>query len=88
LLEILSFKQLGLHDKPVVVLDAFGYWQPLLQMLDRALAEGFVQPRFRGLWHAVATPEQAIAWLATAPRWSPAAADRANAADAPGGGTA
>jgi hypothetical protein len=69
LLEILSFKQLGFHHKPVVVLDAFGYWQPLLAMLERAFAEGFVQPHFRGLWTVAADVDTAIAQIAHATPW-------------------
>lgn len=70
LLEILSFKQLGFHRKPVVVLDAFGYWQPLLQMLERGFAEGFIQPHFRGLWTVAATAAEAVQQIATAPSWT------------------
>ena len=39
--EVLTWKQLGLHDKPVVVLDSEGYWGPLLDLLDHVSAEGF-----------------------------------------------
>jgi uncharacterized protein (TIGR00730 family) len=70
LLEILSFKQLGLHQKPVVILDAFGYWQPLLQMLDKAFAEGFVQPQFRGIFTVAQDAAEAIEQIATAAPWT------------------
>ena len=39
--EVLTWKQLGLHDKPVVVLDSDGYWGPLLALLGHVSAEGF-----------------------------------------------
>ena len=68
LLEVMSFKQLGLHDKPIVVLNARGYWQPLLDMLERGFALGFVQEHFRGLWSVATTPAEAIEQiLAVAP---------------------
>lgn len=79
LLEMLSFKQLGLHDKPIVVLNSRGYWQPLLDMLDRGFAQGFIQSHFRGLWTVAATPAEAIEQIAHAAPWHPRAAD-------PGGG--
>lgn len=60
LLEVLSFKQIGLHDKPIVVLDADGYWQPLLEMLERGFALGFIQEHFRGMWTVARTPQEAI----------------------------
>lgn len=82
LLEILSFKQLGLHDKPVVVFDALGYWQPLLAMLDKGFADGFIQPRFRGIFGVARTAAEVVELLAATPPWRPAVLD------ARGGGTA
>lgn len=69
LLEVMSFKQLGFHDKPIVVLDADGFWQPLLAMLDQCLRQGFIQERFRGLWQVARTPEEAVELVASAQPW-------------------
>ncbi|MCA8965987.1 MAG: TIGR00730 family Rossman fold protein [Planctomycetes bacterium] len=87
LLEILSFKQLGLHDKPVVVLDALGYWGPLLAMLEKGFAEGFIQPHFRGIYEVAATAEEAVERIAQATRRRPAARTDAPPPDPRGGGT-
>ena len=81
-LEILSFKQLGFHRKPVVLLDALGYWQPLLRMLDDGFAGGFIQPHFRGINTVAKDPAAAIAAIAQAAPWAP------GAVDAQSGGTA
>ncbi|MEM9038103.1 MAG: TIGR00730 family Rossman fold protein [Actinomycetota bacterium] len=43
LAEILTWSQLGVHNKPVGVLDVDGYWQPFFDLLDRAVAEGFMK---------------------------------------------
>lgn len=53
LIEALTWTQLGIHDKPVGVLDVAGYWEPLRAMLDRAVEAGFVRPRHRAglVWH-------------------------------------
>jgi predicted Rossmann-fold nucleotide-binding protein len=51
------------------VLDAFGFWRPLLDMLERCLAEGFIQERFRGLWRVATTPEEAVELLAIDQPW-------------------
>lgn len=75
LLEVMSHKQLGLHDKPIVVLDADGYWRPLLDMLERGFAQGFIQSHFRGLWTVAATPAQAIEQIANASPGAPRAVD-------------
>ena len=47
--EVLTWRQLGLHDKPVVVLDGAGYWAPLLGLLDHLSAEGFAPQASPGL---------------------------------------
>ena len=47
LFEIITWGQLGLHAKPVVLLDVERYFAPLLAMLDHAVNEGFVRPSDR-----------------------------------------
>jgi uncharacterized protein (TIGR00730 family) len=49
LAEVLSWAQLGLHAKPIGVLDVAGYYGPLVAHLDHAAAEGFVSEGQRGL---------------------------------------
>jgi uncharacterized protein (TIGR00730 family) len=43
LMEQLTWSQLGLHDKPVGLLDAAGYWRPLIALARHATQEGFVR---------------------------------------------
>jgi uncharacterized protein (TIGR00730 family) len=42
--EILTWRQLGLHDKPIFLVDVAGYWQPLRDLLDHLAAQGFTAP--------------------------------------------
>ena len=42
--EIVTWRQLGLHDKPVFLVDVDGYWQPLRALLDHLAAQGFAAP--------------------------------------------
>ncbi len=49
LFEILTWAQLGFHAKPVGLLDATGYYAPLVQMLEHGVEEGFMKPENRGL---------------------------------------
>ena len=81
-LEILSFKQLGFHDKPVVFLDTLGYWQPLLAAIEHGFAGGFVQEHFRGIFSVAADPAEVIAQIERTPPW------RRSRIDDLGGGTA
>ncbi len=47
LCEVLGWAQLGLHEKPVILLDTEEYWQSLFAMLDHAVVEGFLKPENR-----------------------------------------
>lgn len=47
--EVWTWAQLGLHRKPLGILDAGGYFAPLVAFLDHAVSEGFVRPVHRGL---------------------------------------
>lgn len=47
--ETLTWSILGLHAKPLGLLDVDGYWAPLLAFLDHAVAEGFLRPEHRAL---------------------------------------
>lgn len=47
--EIITWAQLGLHRKPCAILNVEGYYDPLLALFDRAVAEGFVHPSNRQL---------------------------------------
>ena len=47
LAEIATWSQLGIHAKPVGVLDIDGFWQPLLQFLESAADAGFIRPQHR-----------------------------------------
>jgi len=41
--EVLTWRQLGLHAKPIVVVNAGGYWDPFLALLDRLVADAFAE---------------------------------------------
>lgn len=51
LVEVLTWKQLRLHDKPIVLVDVDGYWQPFLDLVNHMAGTGFIPPgRRRGLF--------------------------------------
>jgi uncharacterized protein (TIGR00730 family) len=66
LAEALTWTQLGLQAKPVVLLDVDGFWEPLVQFFDAAVEHGFVRPAHRMLLQRTSTVDEAIA-LATGP---------------------
>ena len=72
LLEVITWKQLGLYLKPIVLLNVRGYFDPLLDMLHRAVDEHFMGRAHASLWTVVSTPREALDYLADAPSWNPA----------------
>jgi len=71
--EILTWRQLGLHDKPIFVVDVAGYWQPLRDLFDHLAAHGFtksVVPRLLQIVPNVGELMRALAYTqpAGAPR--------------------
>ncbi len=46
--EVLTWAQIGLHRKPIFLLDIADYWQPLITLLDHVIAEGFADGSLRG----------------------------------------
>lgn len=60
LLELITWRQLGLTNKPIVILNTNHYYDNLLDMLGHAVDEGFMHSSHRRLWHVAATAAQAI----------------------------
>jgi uncharacterized protein (TIGR00730 family) len=62
--EILTWKQLHLHAKPVAIVDQGGFWRPLLALVDHMIEGGFVRPEHRDLFLAVPDVEALLPALA------------------------
>lgn len=60
-IEVLSWKRLDLHAKPVIFLNINGFWNTLLAVLEHSIAEGMTPDSFRQAWSVAATVEEAIA---------------------------
>ncbi len=58
--EVLSWAQLGLHEKPCGLLSVRGYYEGIVNFLDHAVAEGFLKPKHRALLIVENTPEQIL----------------------------
>jgi uncharacterized protein (TIGR00730 family) len=65
--EILSWRQLRLHDKPIFLVDVGGYWRPLTALLDHIVAGGFARPETRALVTVVPTVAALLATLPQTP---------------------
>ena len=72
--EILTWRQLELHDKPVIMINWLGYWDKLIAAIDHSVEVGFVRPQHRKGLVIVDTVEAAMEALDNAA--SPAFEDR------------
>lgn len=70
LLEIITWKQLGLYFNPIVILNTAGYYDPLLALLERAVEQNFMRAEHQKMWVVASTPQEAIEALYSAPEWN------------------
>jgi uncharacterized protein (TIGR00730 family) len=63
LFEVLTWRQLRLHSKPVALLDVEGFWAPLLAFLDAGVADGFIPAASRAALLRITDPAQLLAAL-------------------------
>jgi hypothetical protein len=68
LFEMLTWRQLGLHDKPIILVDIDGFWQPLLALIEHMVASGFVKPAAAALITRVASVAEVLPMIAASPR--------------------
>lgn len=59
--EVLTWAQLGMHAKPCGLVNVAGYYDPLLALFDRAVAEGFVRPEHRAMVLEAVDPKTLLA---------------------------
>ena len=70
LLEAITLKRLGLYVNPIVLINTRGFFNPLVRLLEHAVAERFMDERHLSMWQLVDTPEEVPAALERAPPWS------------------
>lgn len=60
LMEIITWRQLGLYSKPIIILNVGGYYDALLAQLDRCAAEHFMRDAHLGYWQVATTAAEAV----------------------------
>lgn len=70
LLEIITWKQLGLYLNPIIILNIDGYYDHLLAQLRQAIDENFMRAIHGDIWKVATTPDEAIDLLFTTPVWN------------------
>lgn len=74
--EILTWAQLALHAKPVLLLNVGGYWDPLAALIDHMMAKGLVEPRLKSVYQFVETVPDLLSRLTLLPSGGPVASEK------------
>lgn len=69
LMELITWKQLGLYLKPIVILNTNGYYDFLLQALEQAVEQNFMREQHTAIWRVAQTPEEALKLVQETPLW-------------------
>lgn len=69
LFETITMKRLGFYHNPIILLNIAGYFDPLIEMLNRMIDEHFMDPRHRQLWQVAEKPGQVVPAILSAPSW-------------------
>lgn len=67
LMEILTWRQLGLYDGNIVIYNVNGYYDPMLEMLERCIGQGFMPAKYRSLYAVATGVEQAVKYALAEP---------------------
>ena len=69
LMELITWKQLGLYLKPIIILNTNGYFDSLLNTLYQAITQNFMRPVHADIWRVAPTPEEALKMALETPFW-------------------
>ena len=69
LLEVLTWKRLGIFSKPIIICNINGYFDPLIAMLNRSVDENFMREEHRLMWQIADTPAAVIQALENPVKW-------------------
>jgi len=70
LLEAITWKRLGLLTCPIIIVNTDGYFNPMVEMLNRCVEEKFMNPKHSEMWTVVDSPDQVLDAIQNAPAWS------------------
>jgi len=69
LFEAITWKQLGLITQPIVIANVENYYQPILQMFDRAVEENFIREKHTEMWQIVNSPDEILPAIQNSAAW-------------------
>ncbi len=69
LMEVITWKQLGLYSKPIIIFNINGYYDDLLKMLERAVRENFMRVQHQDMYLVASSVEEALDMIESAGEW-------------------
>lgn len=69
LLEVITWKQLGLITQPIVIANFENYYAPLLQMFDQSVEKRFMREKHLEMWQVVSSPEEILLAINNSVKW-------------------
>lgn len=69
LFEALTMKRLGFYLNPIILVNVNGFYDSLIVLLERSIAEKFMDTRHREMWSVVDRPEEVLEAINNAPQW-------------------
>ena len=69
LLEVITWKRLGLYLNPIVILNVNGYYDPLIEMLNRAAECNFMRKAHLDIWKVATSASETLDILLSTPKW-------------------
>ena len=69
MMELITWKQLGIYLKPIILLNTLGYYNATTAMLQQAVEQRFMRLQHADIWRVASTPEEALEMALTTPEW-------------------
>lgn len=69
LLEVITWKRLGIFTKPIIICNTEGYFDPLIEMLNRSVDENFMGEEHRKMWEVVSSPAEVMHAINISVKW-------------------
>ena len=61
--EVLTWAQLGVHAKPIVLINVKNYWDPLLNLIDHTISAGFAETSLKNLFKITESVDEAVNYI-------------------------
>ena len=69
LFEAMAWKRLGIYGGPIIIVNTHDFYRPCIELLEKSIAEHFMDQRHRSMWTVVTQPGEVLDAIAHAPQW-------------------